>query len=60
VSLRLGTTINTYSYQEKDGVEQVKAYINNLEPQLVVVVSKNRKIILSWMVFSSKKTYGMQ
>jgi hypothetical protein len=27
---------------------------------LVVVVFTNRKIIFSWIVFSSKKTYGMQ
>jgi hypothetical protein len=60
MSLELGTTINTYSYQKKDGVEQVKAHINNLKPQLVVVVFTNRKIIFSWIVFSSKKTYGMQ
>ncbi len=60
MSLGLGTTINTYSYQEKDGIEQVKAHINNLKPQLVIVVFIDRKIILSWIVFSLKKTYGMQ
>jgi hypothetical protein len=38
MSLGLGSTINTYSYQEKDGVEQIKAHFNNLKSQLVIVV----------------------
>jgi hypothetical protein len=52
MNLGLGTIVNTYSYREKDGVEQVKAHVNNSEPQLVVVVFTNRKIIHSWIVFS--------
>jgi len=60
MSLGLNIAINTYSYQEKHGVKQVKTLINNLEPKSVVVVFIDRKIILSWTIFSLKETYGMQ
>jgi len=60
MSLGLNIAINTYSYQEKHGVKQVKTLINNSEPQLDVVVFTDRKIIFSWTIFSLKKTYGMQ
>jgi hypothetical protein len=52
MSLGLSIAINTYSYQEKYGIKQVKAWINNSKPQLVVVVFPDRKIIFSWIVFS--------
>jgi len=58
MNLGLGTIVNTYFYQEKDGIEQVKAHINNLEPQLVVVVLQIGRSSSHGLAFHKKRHMG--